>query len=455
MRFLFAALLASFASAQTTWIVDDTPGPGVAFTSLPAAVAAAGSGDTLLVGPGHYAPFHISGKVLTILGDGNVTTFIDGPPILGPDYVKITAPPVGTTFRLSGFKIVRNLPTSPGPVFANRLQISGAGVSMAGSVVLTDVISEPATTTGSPGGIGLTVTGIAVHASRCVFRGGFVGGISWFGATGAIVDGGALFVADACLIRGGSAISPNAENNFLTAGHGLTVLDATAHLTRTNLAGGVAGISGFPAGLLQANGGAGLRAAGNASVRAYGSAANSIRGGDAGIGGSAFAGAGIEAVSPANASTYGAIVVSGGAGVFGGIIGPATTGSGQTQLGLPPRPVLSLTGSALTGGDLQATQPVTLSLAAPAMASQLFALLIDLEPGYSLLPGISTEPLLLTAPAVGHVGLLDAAGQFAVTFVPATQAPATTNHHFHVQAFAFDPSLGIWLGSNAEVRRIR
>jgi hypothetical protein len=53
------------------------------------------------------------------------------------------------------------------------------------------------------------------------------------------------------------------------------------------------------------------------------------------------------------------------------------------------------------------------------------------------------------------VGLLDAAGQFAVTFVPATQAPATTNHHFHVQAFAFDPSLGIWLGSNAEVRRIR
>jgi hypothetical protein len=108
MRFLSAALLASFASAQTTWVVDDTPGPGVAFTSLPAAVAAAASGDTLLVAPGHYAPFHVSGKALTILGDGNVTTFIDGPPVAGPDYVNITAPPVGTTFRLSGVTIRRD-----------------------------------------------------------------------------------------------------------------------------------------------------------------------------------------------------------------------------------------------------------------------------------------------------------------------------------------------------------
>jgi len=53
------------------------------------------------------------------------------------------------------------------------------------------------------------------------------------------------------------------------------------------------------------------------------------------------------------------------------------------------------------------------------------------------------------------VGLLDAAGQFAVTFVPATQTPEWTNLPLHLQAFAFDPALGIWQGSNAEVRRIR
>src|SRR4030095_4173101 len=111
MRFLLAALLGSFASAQSTWIVDDTPGPGVHFTSLPAAVAAAASGDTLLVAPRHYEPFHVDSKALTILGDGHVTTIIGGPPIVGTtDYVNITAPPGGTTFRLSGVGLRRDLP---------------------------------------------------------------------------------------------------------------------------------------------------------------------------------------------------------------------------------------------------------------------------------------------------------------------------------------------------------
>src|SRR5262245_3175563 len=168
MRLPLAALLGSFASAQTTWIVDDTPGPGVHFTSLPAAVAAAASGDTLLVAAGHYAAFHVSGKALTILGDGKTTTFIDGLPVAGSssDYVNITSPPVGTTFRLSGVAIKCDW-------FGNRLGISGAGVSTAGTVVLTDVISEPTYPAAQFGGAtGLGVTNIAVHASRCVFRGG-------------------------------------------------------------------------------------------------------------------------------------------------------------------------------------------------------------------------------------------------------------------------------------------
>src|SRR5262245_34825550 len=118
---------------------------------------------------------------------------------------------------------------------------------MAGSVVLTDVISEP-TTTGYSGGNGLMVRGIAVHASRCVFGGGFRsnGSLSILGDSGAIVDGGALFVADACQIRGGSCLSTAPENHYLTGGNGLTVLAATAHLTRTDLTGGPAGIQTFP-----------------------------------------------------------------------------------------------------------------------------------------------------------------------------------------------------------------
>jgi len=453
MRFLLTALLASLASAQTTWIVDDTPGPGVHFTSLLAAVAAVASGDTLLVAPGHYEPFHASGKALTILGDGHATTFIDGPLIVGMvlDYVTITAPPVGTTFRLSGVTIRRDLPG-----LASRLAIAGAGVATAGTAVLTDVISEPATMTGLSGGNGLAVTGIAVHASRCVFRGG------WFepptvvtvaGAGGAIVNGGALFVADACLLSGGSPVAP-AWYAFIGGGNGLTVLDATVHLTRTNLAGG----SATPLGPSSwTGGGTGLRAAGNTTVRVSGSATNSIAGGDApvlgGFGVFSTGGPGIEAQGPATVEVFGSIAVSGGVGF---VSGPPTTGGGQIQLGLPPRPVLSLTGSAPSGGDLQATQPVTLGLDAPTVASQLFVLVVDLAPGYFALPGFSAEPFLLTGSAsLLLVGLLDAAGQFAVTFVPATQTPEWTNLPLHLQAFAFDPALGIWQGSNAEVRRIR
>jgi hypothetical protein len=216
MHFLPSALLlstviGSFATAQSTWIVDDTPGAGVNFTSLPAAVAAAASGDTLLVAPGNYQPFHVGNKSLTILGSGSLTTIIDGTPIVGMtlDYLTITAPPAGATFRLSGVTIRHDLVTSVSgtPIFATRLAIIAAGP--AGPVELTDVICEPATTTGTSGGNGLKVTGIAVYASRCVFSGGWYaqpGGQNHFGAAGTIVNGTGLLVADSCVLRGGSPV---------------------------------------------------------------------------------------------------------------------------------------------------------------------------------------------------------------------------------------------------------
>ncbi|HEX6811338.1 MAG TPA: hypothetical protein VF384_06935 [Planctomycetota bacterium] len=449
MRGLFAALLASAAPAQTTWIVDDNPGPGVHFTSLPAAVAAAASGDTLLVAPGHYEPFHVTGKALTILGDGNVTTFIDGSPIAGTgDYVNITSPPVGTTFRLSGVTIQRDVSGTTLP-YTNRLAISGASVSTAGTVVLTDVRSEPTPSGAQWGGgfeAGLNVRRIAVSASRCLFQG------AWFdipvfssatGRAGVGVDVG-TFVADACLISGGSP-SPAGPAQSLAAGDGLVVYFATVHLTGCSVSGG----STTGAASTQV-GGAGLRGSGNGIVRVYGSAANSIRGGNVNSPGTA--GPGIEVSG--TVSVFGPVVVAGGMSPSGPA--PATTGTGQVQLGLPPRPVLSLTGSAPNGGDLQPGQPVTLSLTAPTMPSHLFGLVIDLAPGYFALPGISPEPGLLSGAATLLLaGVLDAAGQFAVTFTPATQAPATTHHPFHLQGFVFDPALGLWLGSNAEVRRIR
>jgi len=59
----------AFASAPAlagVLTVDDSGGAD--FTDLPPAVAAASSGDTLLVHPGTYSAFLLDGKPLTVLG---------------------------------------------------------------------------------------------------------------------------------------------------------------------------------------------------------------------------------------------------------------------------------------------------------------------------------------------------------------------------------------------------
>src|SRR4026207_188330 len=63
----------------TIWIVDANSGPGTHFTDLPAAVAAAQSGDTILVRSGNYTAFYVTGKALTIRGAGQGTTVINLP----------------------------------------------------------------------------------------------------------------------------------------------------------------------------------------------------------------------------------------------------------------------------------------------------------------------------------------------------------------------------------------
>ena len=66
-RVLLLALLASPLCAQRTWIVDANNGPGTDFTDLPPALAAASSGDTLIVRPGNYQG-GTTAKALRILG---------------------------------------------------------------------------------------------------------------------------------------------------------------------------------------------------------------------------------------------------------------------------------------------------------------------------------------------------------------------------------------------------
>lgn len=60
-------------------VVAPSPGPGVDFTGLQHAIAAANSGDTLLLKSGTYVGFQVQFKGLAIVADAGADVFITGP----------------------------------------------------------------------------------------------------------------------------------------------------------------------------------------------------------------------------------------------------------------------------------------------------------------------------------------------------------------------------------------
>ena len=69
---VLAAWLAAPCAAQRTWLVDSSGGPGVDFTDLPPAVAAASPGDTILLRWGTGAPYGFDLTIrrgIRIIGD--------------------------------------------------------------------------------------------------------------------------------------------------------------------------------------------------------------------------------------------------------------------------------------------------------------------------------------------------------------------------------------------------
>src|SRR5687767_13350498 len=95
-------LLAAFL--PTIWIVDAANGPGTNFTSLPAAVAAASSGDTLIVRQGTYATFTVGGKALTMRGAGTGATIVMA--AASWNQTVISGVPPGQSFYVSGMAFV-------------------------------------------------------------------------------------------------------------------------------------------------------------------------------------------------------------------------------------------------------------------------------------------------------------------------------------------------------------
>lgn len=123
------------AVLPTIWIVDASNGPGTNFTSLPGGVAAAASGDTLVVRPGIYAPFSVSGKALTIRGAGSATTVVTA--TSSTQQTIIAAIPAGSTFYVSGMAF--SVAPAATPVTLDRAaRVSGPGEVVIGQLPVVD-----------------------------------------------------------------------------------------------------------------------------------------------------------------------------------------------------------------------------------------------------------------------------------------------------------------------------
>jgi hypothetical protein len=115
-------LAAPSAAAGDVLVVDDDGGPGVDFTEIKWAVAAAGEGDTILVKDGDYDAFTIDGKSLVITAEvGAAVKAVD---ITGSHVKNLGA---AQFVSLAGMVIRGGLfiDEAAGPVWLDRCEISG------------------------------------------------------------------------------------------------------------------------------------------------------------------------------------------------------------------------------------------------------------------------------------------------------------------------------------------
>jgi hypothetical protein len=122
--------LVSVASAQdAVWVVDFVPGPGVDFSSITAAVAAAAEGDTILVHSGSYGSFGVNGKSLAITAEAGQTASVHGGVFivgLQPDQAVSLQ---GLVLLGDPFSAGLNLSNNDGSVWVLDCELSGFDVS--------------------------------------------------------------------------------------------------------------------------------------------------------------------------------------------------------------------------------------------------------------------------------------------------------------------------------------
>ncbi|MBL8695067.1 MAG: hypothetical protein JNJ88_13315 [Planctomycetes bacterium] len=213
-----AAVFCGIASAQQVLVVDDTPGPGVNFTSLQAAHDAAAPGDILLVKAGTYPSLIIS-KGLTVTADTgalvNVSTLAFG---LG---VVVSNIPLGQSVVLREIHVQNqafSITNCSGSVWLDHC--SATGVS---------VLAQPA--------LNLVNSG-RVAASWCTFTGGSGQNGSLFGrssdgAAAASLTSSRLMAYDTSFTGGGGG-NGLGSTTASSGGNGLEAVVGSSQLFASN-----------------------------------------------------------------------------------------------------------------------------------------------------------------------------------------------------------------------------
>lgn len=394
----------------TNWIVDAANGPGTDFTNLPAAIAAASSGDTIFVRAGAYSGVVISGKALSIRGAGAGTT------IVGPSSVNGTPP--GASTVISG------------------LTLGGAGNGLAVAGAANVLLLECTVTGGAAptdGHHGLLVTGPAqVAGVGCTLRGGdalapgspFI--FTSTGGAGVSVSQGGRFAADRCVLRGGDNLSTTSAITR-AGGPGLLCFAANARLDGCQTTGGN-GIT---------SGGNAVNCLAEGLVRLAGTAPSSASGG--------LDGNSAQALTLHAYQANLGIVVHQGVSVSGSSAGPLL-------LGAPELPRLAVAGTMLPSGETDSTQLVTVTLAG-LLPLEPFWLLVGLRPLYTPeFPPLAGDLLIDLGTAGWLPGVLDGSGQFQFAFVPDQLFGSGLPFPILLQSVVLDSVAGALRLSNVDAR---
>ncbi|MDZ4773623.1 MAG: hypothetical protein SGI72_10860 [Planctomycetota bacterium] len=255
---LFASLSLLATSAHaTTWIVDDTSGPGVDFNSISAGMSIAASGDVFIVRAGNYGGFTLATSAVVL---GETGAFVVGDIHIANNAPLGHAALVGLTVQAvyvdasSGGVLLEDVVARPGAYALG--QVALVTIQSASDVRLRNVDVD---------GIDRGIAGLAITSSRVEVAGcRFVGG---GGRSHHVVN------FSAAPEKGGDGIVVNSGSDL--------------HVSRTDARGGSGG--NLPAVnvcgcLIAANGGSGIRVGASANMLLTGTSASLVKGGTAGLG---------------------------------------------------------------------------------------------------------------------------------------------------------------------------